>query len=228
LTDVAGSSGAVLATFAYVGGDPVNFSDPLGKCMITIWGRFPHNKDWTEVEELDRWATASDCGPPPAFGGDGPGNGGDSGGNGEPGETPADTGDIVITATPTVFRASVEIKYIDGLALWMHFLNGGGETLCLSRSQFGEIVRNAHRTGKPNVGKHYTASSVSMYGTYLDKVYGGGTMIYDNKTGQAVGYMDRYDFDAANRSWRAEIATGIGAFGYLMGGTDFAFGYPCE
>jgi RHS repeat-associated protein len=126
--------------YAYVGGDPVNSRDPMGLCMITIWGRFRHNEDWSEVEELDRWATSSGCGPAPYFSGGGPGDGGDSAGSGEPGETPADTGEIVITGTPIVFRASVEIRYIDGLALWNHFINGGGETLCLSRSQFAEIV----------------------------------------------------------------------------------------
>jgi RHS repeat-associated protein len=137
---------------------------------------------------------------------------------------PAEEGDIVVTAQ----KASVQFQYISGLDMWNHFMNGNGETLCLNRAQFRQIARYARPTSPMVRGKTYSMRSVSFYGTPLGYVYGGGTMIYDTKTGTPVGFNDIYNFDFASRSWGAEAATIIGMLGYAGGGTDFAYGYPCQ
>ncbi|MEA3010834.1 MAG: hypothetical protein QOJ91_2526 [Sphingomonadales bacterium] len=137
----------------------------------------------------------------------------------------AQEGDIVVTG---IRKASVQFQYISGLDLWNHFMNGNGETLCLTKAQFRQIVRYARPTGPMVHGKAYSSGTVSFYGTPLGYVYGGGTMIYESKSGAPVGFRDIYDFDFASRTWGAEAATTVGMLGYLGGGTDFAYGYPCQ
>ncbi|HEX8238736.1 MAG TPA: RHS repeat-associated core domain-containing protein [Allosphingosinicella sp.] len=144
---------------------------------------------------------------------------------GHSGDEETQVDDIVVTGFR---RASVQFSNIEGATLYKHFVGGHGETLCLTESQFRQVVRYATPTGDMQRGATYSSSSVSFYGTPLGYVYGGGTMIYENATGNPVGYRDIYNFDFAGRSFFRELATTAGMLGYLVGGTDFAYGYPCE
>jgi RHS repeat-associated protein len=70
--------------YAYVKGDPVNFTDSTGLCTATLMGRFRHNEDWSESVLLYSWVELDGCdsgggwGSTRHFDGDGGGEGGSS------------------------------------------------------------------------------------------------------------------------------------------------------
>jgi RHS repeat-associated protein len=208
--------------YAYVRGDPLNMSDPLGlRQADTVI--LPSDPTTDIIVETNRLCQGSCSLPSDVFGTDA--------------LFPPDpielAGAIIVTApripkpkpkpTPPPKPPTVETPSLDPFTYFHHFRNDAGETICLTADQFARVVDLGHQVGqaKPN-----GANLKSYYGTPLENTFGSATVFY--KAGRAVGFFDLYDFNigGASRSFSGQLKT-IGGAVAGAGGRPFATKYPC-
>lgn len=131
-----------------------------------------------------------------------------------------DPNEIVVTARKTT------LPNVLPSSLWSHFLDGSGDTVCLTASQFSTLAGAGKQVGNlaPRAGGGY-AQQTSYYGGAYANSFGTATVYLDGNR-NPVGFHDYYNFDAHGRSSvGAQAKTAIGALGYLAGGKDFSVDY---
>lgn len=201
--------------YAYVRNDPVNRVDPTGLGGLGICG--------AEDVVCAPMAPVRPITLPPNDDPSG-GSGGQMAASGERQQLPqaptSQNGDIVVTARRTT------LPNVLPSTLWNHFLDGSGDTVCLTASQFNTLAGVGRRVGNlaPRAGGRY-AQQTSYYGGAYANSFGTAT-VYLDADRNPVGFHDYYNFDAHGRSsLGAQAKTAIGALGYLAGGKDFSVDY---
>lgn len=211
-----------LNLYNYVGSDPVNGTDPSGLCG-------GGGGDDTDIEICAPILTPHQNAPVESF--QWRNNGQDANGQDSNGQ------DIVVTAHRPKSRppksGNITLTWINPISLLDHAIEGNGETVCLTKSQFSDAVRNARGSGSISPWKNGgSQASVNYYksGYRLSNSYGSATLFLDSNN-TAVGFYDRYNFDEkppGARSSGAEAKTSAGrAIINATGGKSYEIRYPC-
>ncbi|HBE01285.1 MAG TPA: hypothetical protein DC049_02265 [Spirochaetia bacterium] len=112
--------------------------------------------------------------------------------------------------------------------LFEHYWLGSGKDYYLSNSDFQYILNNSVPEGsRTKISDSLSVQLVNCYSNKnLDQSIGRGKVYYDNKTGQAVGFSDVYDFDPqplGRRSLSAEAQTRAVNYASKMFGNSHLF-----
>jgi hypothetical protein len=225
--------GSGMNIYGFVGGDPVNWTDPLGLVV-------EHNPYVQFVcPPGDMCATA------PKYSGNGGtplgagaflgaarsdrsgGEGGGGGGGGGAADTPATQDD-----QDKACRGAVTLRSITPVQTYAHYAEGSGAPVALTPEQFIDIANSARQSGlAKNNGNGTYSVPVQLYssGTRLGYSIGSATII-TNRNGAPIGFRDYTNYDSKIRGARsdaAELATRAGNK-IAPNGKGFNIVYPCR
>ena len=142
---------------------------------------------------------------------------------------------------PPFDRRILDVAQINIQVTLGHYVARSGETICLTQSQFNDIVNNSvdttpaklvsGRSGGRGLSRfRETANGIRTYqsGTRLGESIGSATLFKESSTGTPTGFYDKYDFNAQSEGSRSDNDELLTTIGRHIPGVEYEIVYPCE